>query len=90
MANSNSGVYHFCEKSTQYSVRSRRCFMTGELCSKQSSVHRKREELHDGNEINAFVVMNFSDMSDVVYKWKLRSFIESLKKFLFLKKEAVA
>ena len=61
--------------------------MTGELCSKQSSVHRKREELHDENEINAFVVMNFSDMSDVVYKWKLRSFIESLKKFLFLKKE---
>ena len=85
---SGKGIYPYCEKSTQYSVHSRRCFMTGELCSKQSSVHRKREELHAENEINAFVVMNFSDMSDVVYKWKLRSFIESLKKFLFLKKEA--
>ena len=84
---SGKGIYPYCEKSTQYSIHSRRCFMTGELCSKQSSVHRKREELHDENEINAFVVMNFSDMSDVVYKWKLRSFIESLKKFLFLKKE---
>lgn len=84
----NNGVYQYCEKSTQYSIHSRRCFMTGELCSKQSSVHRERERLHSKNQINAFVVMNFSDMSDVVYKWKLRSFIESLKQYLFLKKES--
>lgn len=83
----NNGVYTWCEKSTQYSIHSRRCFMTGELCSKQSRVHREREQLHRGNQINAFVVMNFSNMSDVVYKWKLRSFIESLKRYLFLKKE---
>ena len=82
-----NGVYTWCEKSTQYSIHSRRCFMTGELCSKQGRVHREREQLHRGNQINAFVVMNFSDMSDVVYKWKLRSFIESLKRYLFLKKE---
>ena len=81
-----NGVYTWCEKSTQYSIHSRRCFMTGELCSKQGRVHREREQLHRGNQINAFVVMNFSDMSDVVYKWKLRSFIESLKRYLFLKK----
>ena len=84
----NNSVYQYCEKSTQYSIHSRRCFMTGELCSKQSSVHRERERLHSKNQINAFVVMNFSDMSDVVYKWKLRSFIESLKQYLFLKKES--
>lgn len=87
MSNQNNGIYPYCVKSTQYSVHSRRCFMTGELCSKQSSVHKERGQLHDKNHINAFVVMNFSDMSDVVYKWKLRSFVESLKKYLFLKKE---
>lgn len=78
------GVYSYCQKSTLYSIRSRQCFVTGELCSKQSTVHKERERLHNAREINAFVIMNFSDMSDVVYKWKLRSFIESLKKFLFL------
>lgn len=78
------GVYRYCRKSTQYSIYSRQCFVTGELCSKQSNVHKERERLHSAQEINAFVVMNFSDMSDVVYKWKLRSFIESLKKHLYL------
>lgn len=87
METQNNGVYAYCEKSTQYSIHSRRCFMTGELCSKQSRVHKERDQLHAKNHINAFVVMNFSDMSDVVYKWKLRSFIESLKNHLFLKKE---
>lgn len=78
------GVYPYCRKSTRYSIYSRQCFVTGELCSKQTNVHKEREKLHKYGEINAFVIMNFSDMSDVVYKWKLRSFIESLKKFLYL------
>lgn len=85
-------VWPYCIKSTQYSIHSRRCFMTGEFCSKQANVHREREKLHKKNEINAFVVMNFSEMSDVVYKWKLQSFVESLKKHLYLdrKKHRIA
>lgn len=73
-----------CSKSTEYSIHSRRCFMTGEYCSKQTNVHMERERLHKKDEINAFVIMNFSNMSDVVYKWRLQSYIESLKKYLFI------
>lgn len=84
MGKNENGVYNYCRKTTQYSTWSRQCFMTGEQCSKQSVVHKERKRLHDKKEINAFVVMNFSDMSDVVYKWKLSSFIESLKEYLYL------
>lgn len=73
-----------CVNSTQHSIYTRRCFVTGELCSKQTNVHKEREALHKKNEINAFVIMNFSEMSDIVYKWKLSSFIESLKQYLYL------
>lgn len=81
----------FCYTETEASIHSRRCFMTGEYCSKQTNIQRERRRLHknlvDGKEeiiINAFVVMNFSDMSDVVYKWRLRPFIESLTKYLYM------
>lgn len=84
MEEQKNGVYTYCRKTTSYSTWSRQCFMTGEQCSKQSIVHKERKRLHDNNEINAFVVMNFSNMSDVVYKWKLSSFIESLKDHLYL------
>lgn len=80
-------VWPYCVKSTRYSIYSRSCFMTGEFCSKQANVHREREKLHSKNEINAFVVMNYSEMSDVVYKWKLQSFVESLKKFFYLDRD---
>ena len=76
-----------CVNSTQQSIYTRRCFVTGELCSKQTNVHKEREKLHKNDEINAFVIMNFSGMSDVVYKWKLQSFIESLKQYLYLDKD---
>lgn len=78
-----------CVNSTQHSIYTRRCFVTGELCSKQPNVHKEREALHRNKEINAFVIMNFSGMSDVVYKWKLQSFIESLKQFLYLDTDGV-
>ena len=78
-----------CVNSTQNSIYTRRCFVTGELCSKQPNVHKEREALHRNKEINAFVIMNFSGMSDVVYKWKLQSFIESLKQFLYLDTDGV-
>lgn len=78
---------NFCEKSTEYSIYSRRCFVTGEYCSKQLNVQREREKLHDDNHINAFVVMNFSKMSDVVYRWRLKSFIESLHQYLYINKK---
>lgn len=78
-----------CVNSTQHSIYTRRCFITGELCSKQPNVHKEREALHRNKEINAFVIMNFSGMSDVVYKWKLQSFIESLKRFLYLDTDGV-
>ena len=73
-----------CITSTRNNIYTRRCFITGELCSKQTNVHKEREALYKKNEINAFVIMNFSGMSDIVYKWKLRSFIESLKQYLYL------
>lgn len=77
----------YCINSTQHCIYTRRCFVTGELCSKQTNIYKERELLHAENEINAFVIMNFSEMSDVVYKWKLRSFIESLKHHLYLDKQ---
>lgn len=65
-------------------IHSRRCFMTGEYCSQLNNIHKARERLHNrSGEINAFVIMNFSNMSDVAYRWRLRPFIESLTKYLY-------
>ena len=68
---------------------SRRCFMTGGYCSKLNLIQEKREQLHQDNTINAFVVMNFSAISDLQYKRKIRLFIESLKKYLYLSGETI-
>lgn len=76
-----------CNTSIEDCINSRRCFMTGEYCSKQMNIQRERKKLHEKNHINAFVVMNFSNMSDVVYKWRLKSFIESLTKYLYIDKK---
>ena len=76
-----------CSTSTEDCIQSRRCFMTGEYCSKQTNIQKERKRLHDKYSINAFVVMNFSNMSDVVYKWRLQSFIESLSKYLYIDSE---
>ena len=73
----------FCYTPTEASVHSRRCFMTGAYCSKQTNIYREQNHLHKDHEITAFVVMNFSDMSDVVYKWRIKPFIESLTKYLY-------
>ncbi len=67
-------------------IATRRCFMTGEFCSKQMLIQRERSELHSKNQINAFVIMNFSNMSDIVYKWHIKSYIESLKKYLYFER----
>lgn len=61
-------ICKFCFASTEASIHSRRCFMTGAYCSKQPNIQRERKQLHEDGQITAFVVMNFSDMSDVVYK----------------------
>ena len=76
-----------CSTSTEDCIQSRRCFMTGEYCSKQTNIQKERKRLHDKYSINAFVVMNFSNMSDVIYKWRLQSFIESLSKYLYMDSE---
>ena len=98
------GRPEYCKVSSEECANSRRCFMTGEHCSKQMNVYQERKKQHtkqtrtlkegsdeveykDSYEINAFVVMNFSDMSNVVYKWHLRSFIESLAKYLYINTE---
>lgn len=73
-----------CYTSIEDCINSRRCFMTGEYCSKQTNIQKERKKLHNEDSINAFVIMNFSNMSDVVYKWRLKSFIESLKKYLYI------
>lgn len=76
-----------CYSPMESCIHSRRCFMTGEYCSKQPNIQRERKAMHETDKfkIRAFVVMNFSDMSDVVYKWRLRPFIESLSKYLYFK-----
>ncbi|MBD5450785.1 MAG: hypothetical protein HDR28_11725 [Lachnospiraceae bacterium] len=57
--------------------------MSGEYCSQQSNIQRERAKLYAKNSIRAFVIMNFSDMSDVVYKWRIKSFVESLSSYLY-------
>lgn len=79
-------VFTWCSTDVDTCNFSRRCFMTGEYCSKQENIQKERKTLHEKNEINAFVVMNFSNMSDVVYKWRLRSFIETLKNHFYFNK----
>ena len=69
----------YCFVNVKKSGYTRKCFMTGEYCSKQTNINREREELHKKDCINAFVVMSFSDMADVVYKWRIKPFIEKLK-----------
>lgn len=76
-----------CSVSIENCIHSRRCFMTGEYCAKQALIQAEREKLHNVHSINAFVVMNFSNMSDIVYKWRLKNFIESLKKFLYFREK---
>lgn len=67
--------------------RSCRCFMTGESCSKQANIRMRRQVLHNNNQINAFVIMNFSKMSDVAFHHRLYRFIESLSKYLIISKD---
>lgn len=70
-----------CKIALEDYCRSCRCFMTGEYCSKQESIRKERKLLHDKHCINVFIIMNFSSMSDVVFKWRLQGFIESLSKY---------
>lgn len=70
-----------CEILLEDYCRSCRCFMTGEYCSKQENIRKERKLLHDKHCINVFVIMNFSSMSDVVFKWRLQDFIRSLSKY---------
>ena len=76
----------YCYTATESCIHTRRCFMSGEYCSQQSNIQRERKKLYDEDSIKAFVIMNFSDMSDVVYKWRIKSFIESLKEYLYFDK----
>lgn len=65
-----SDIPKYCSVCLEDGIHVRKCFMTGEFCSKQSNIQKERAKLHEKHEkreINAFVVMNFSDMSDVVY-----------------------
>lgn len=85
-ANTNKDKKSCCI-SMESCVYSRRCFMTGEHCSKQPNIQHERKKMHDPNKfkIKAFVIMNYSDMSDVVYKWRIKPFIASLSKYLYFK-----
>lgn len=74
----------YCSISIEDCIHTRRCFMTGEYCAKQAQIQAERKKLHDNDSISAFVVMNFSNMSDVVYRWRIKNFIESLRQYLFI------
>lgn len=64
-------------------MHSRRCFMSGEYCSKQLNVEREKARMYKSNSITAFVIMNFSDMSDIVYRWRIEPFIKRLSNYLY-------
>lgn len=76
-----------CYISTENSSHTRRCFMTGEYCSQKTNIQHERKKLYkkvnQGITISAFVIMNFSDMADVVYKWRVEVFVQALKKYLY-------
>ena len=80
------GQCRYCYTPIETCIHARRCFITGEYCSKQTNIQYEREKIHKSEKIKirAFVVMNFSDMSNVVYKWRLKSFIESLAAYLYI------
>lgn len=80
--NCSKNACSYCLVNAKESNYSRKCFMTGEYCSKQTNIQRERMELHEKDSIMAFVIMRFSDMSDEVYKWRIKSFIEKLQKYL--------
>ncbi len=77
----------YCYTPTESCIHTRRCFMSGEYCSQQSNIQREREKLYAEDSIRAFVIMNFSDMSDVVYEWRIKSFVKSLSSYLYFDKE---
>ncbi len=79
-----SEVCRGCCTSIEDCINSRRCFMTGEYCSKQTNIQKEQMKIHNDGCIYAFVVMNFSNMSDVVYKLRLKRFVESIKKYLYI------
>lgn len=76
-----------CYIFTENSSHTRRCFMTGEYCSQKTNIQHERKKLYKkddkGITISAFVIMNFSDMSDVVYKWRVEDFVQSISKYLY-------
>lgn len=77
----------FCSVSISHLIPSRRCFVSGEYCSNQPNIQEQRKRIHENGQINAFVVMNFSNMSDVVYNWRIQGFIQSLTKYLFFSED---
>ncbi len=85
-------VCQTCYISTENSTHTRRCFMSGEYCSQKTNIQRERKKLYENKDkegkekitISAFVIMNFSDMSDVVYKWRIEIFVKSLAKYLYV------
>lgn len=76
-----------CRVSLKRGENIRHCFMNGEYCSHQTNILEERERLHKENRISAFIIMNFSNMSDVVYKWRIKGFVESLKNYLCMNVE---
>lgn len=75
-----------CHISQKESNHSRRCFMTGEYCSRQKNIQQKRAKLRKKGEVMAFVAMNFSEMSSVIYHWRIASMVETLSKYLYIER----
>lgn len=78
------GECKYCYTPTESCIHTRRCFMSGEYCSQQSNIQKEREKLYAEKNIRAFVVMNFSDMSDIVYEWRIKTFVKSLSAYLYI------
>lgn len=54
------------------------------LQAEKATIRGNNAGENNTREINAFVIMNFSNMSDIVYKWRIRPFVESLTQYLYL------
>ncbi len=63
--------------------------MTGEYCSKLQNIQSVRKSSYEDKKtitVTAFMIMNFNNTTDIIYEWKIKPFIETLKKYLLYDK----
>jgi nucleoside 2-deoxyribosyltransferase len=74
----------FFESSPKYM---KKCFITGEACIHRTNITRERAENYgnDNVTVRVFVIMDYSNITDVLYKLRIRPLIDELKDHLLLR-----